>query len=351
MTHTSSLGAMRTVSVAESEVDVLADVSASASEVTEHYSSRGETGRGARSLGDAETLRRLNNWVKSVLIQNFCLNSSLPFILDICGGKGGDLNKWEAQNIALLVLADGARESVVQATERVRKIKPSFPCRFVAADCFRVRLSSIPRLYAPRLQFDLVSCQFALHYSFETEDRARALLVNVAERLKPDGFFIGTIPDANVLVRKARESGGKFGNDKYEVKFEGDLNFDADKPFGIKYWFRLNQAVDDCHEYLVHFPTFQALALEYGLELVLKQNFHKFIVNNLNDQTIRLIDILNVFQKGVTVQASEWEITYVYMAFAFRKKSREAPLLDFEKNDLVLEANRDGPMFFDVSGI
>jgi hypothetical protein len=33
----------------------------------------------------------------------------------------------------------------------------------------------------------------------------------------------------------------------------------------------------DCPEWLVAFPNFQALAEEYGLELVLKKNFHDFV--------------------------------------------------------------------------
>lgn len=48
--------------------------------------------------------------------------------------------------------------------------------------------------------FDFVSCQFALHYSFETEARARGLLLNISERLKPHGYFICTVPNANWIV-------------------------------------------------------------------------------------------------------------------------------------------------------
>lgn len=47
--------------------------------------------------------------------------------------------------------------------------------------------------------------QFALHYSFSEEARARRALQNVSSLLRPGGVFIGTIPDANVLVRKLRE--------------------------------------------------------------------------------------------------------------------------------------------------
>jgi len=38
--------------------------------------------------------------------------------------------------------------------------------------------------------------QFALHYSFETEAKARQLLKNVASVLDDGGTFFGTFPDA-----------------------------------------------------------------------------------------------------------------------------------------------------------
>lgn len=61
----------------------------------------------------------------------------------------------------------------------------------------------------------MVSCQFALHYSFESEGRARRFLEvrrrcailtpsytrqNVSARLQPKGAFIATIPDAVRIV-------------------------------------------------------------------------------------------------------------------------------------------------------
>ena len=43
-----------------------------------------------------------------------------------------------------------------------------------------------------------------------------------------------------------------FGNDIYNIRFEEKTPIRA---FGHKYDFRLMDAIDDCAEYLVHFPT------------------------------------------------------------------------------------------------
>ena len=61
--------------------------------------------------------------------------------------------------------------------------------------------------------FDFVSCQFALHYSFESEQRARGLLSNVATRLKQHGYFVCTVPNAHWIVKRLRTTPGlSFGN-------------------------------------------------------------------------------------------------------------------------------------------
>lgn len=65
----------------------------------------------------------------------------------------------------------------------------------------------------PGIYFDAVSCQFALHYSWTTETDAYHALRNAAVRLRKGGLFIGTTTDANVLVKKLRQTKGlHFGN-------------------------------------------------------------------------------------------------------------------------------------------
>lgn len=57
-------------------------------------------------------------------------------------------------------------------------------------------------LFLKDVMFDIISCQFAFHYSFESLDQAECILRNVSESLKPGGYFIGTIPNSNDLVAR-----------------------------------------------------------------------------------------------------------------------------------------------------
>jgi mRNA (guanine-N7-)-methyltransferase len=42
--------------------------------------------------------------------------------------------------------------------------------------------------------------QFCMHYAFETAAKARKMLENVAKWLRKGGVFVGTIPNADLLL-------------------------------------------------------------------------------------------------------------------------------------------------------
>ena len=169
--------------------------SVSQSLVSQHYNSISRADHRLRGSSSIIGLRSFNNWVKSVLISSHCPPHAA--VLDLCSGKGGDLRKFQQANIAQYVGADAAAGSVREAVDRYNSGGYAFPALFLAADCHRALLSQV---LPPALWFDLVSCQFALHYSFETEQTARDFLWNAAERLLPDGHLIATFPDAACLV-------------------------------------------------------------------------------------------------------------------------------------------------------
>lgn len=55
--------------------------------------------------------------------------------------------------------------------------------------------------------FDMVSCQFAIHYFFETEEKLKGFLTNVRDNLRPGGLFITTFMDGASVERLIREKG------------------------------------------------------------------------------------------------------------------------------------------------
>ena len=149
--------------------------------IAAHYGNRVDNGRENREQSTIIQLRKLNNWTKSVLIDMFCRPQST--VLDIGGGKGGDLNKWNFRKIEELVHCDHAIGSIMDCKERynegLSKNRFQFRLKLICADAFR---RSIMDSLDNDLYFDTVSSQFALHYAFETEQRVRAMLCNVTSR-------------------------------------------------------------------------------------------------------------------------------------------------------------------------
>ncbi|ERN05155.1 mRNA cap guanine-N7 methyltransferase 1 isoform X1 [Amborella trichopoda] len=302
-----------------------------ARKVAEHYSARTNQTLEEREASPIIHLKKLNNWIKSVLIQLYARRGDA--VLDMGCGKGGDLIKWDKAQIGYYVGIDMAEGSIEDCRTRyngeadARRKKFTFPARLLCGDCFEVPLDRVLEDDAP---FDICSCQFALHYSWQTEARARRALENVASLLRPGGIFIGTMPDANVLIQKLRNVEGlTFGNSVYSISFNeahSQKKFDSSKPFGIQYTFHLEDAVD-CPECIVPFRIFKSLADEYGLELLLVKNSHEFVDEYLKKlEFVDLMRRLGALGDGKnnhsTISEDEWEVAYLYLVFVFKKRGQ-----------------------------
>lgn len=260
--------------------------------VATHYNNLEEKGLAERSKSRIIYMRNFNNWIKSTLINEYltevkkAVKLGEPLrVLDMCCGRGGDLLKWEKGNITHLICTDIAEKSVEICEERYNSMlkrlqrhsfnKP-FSAEFFSCDSTLVRLRS--KYKDPTIKLHLVSCQFAFHYCFESLKQAECMIRNAAECLIEGGYFIGTMPDANDIMKRLNEADGdSFGNELYRISFL--CNQDPPPLFGAKYNFELDGVVD-CPEFLVYFPLLVKMARKFGLELVLKERFEDYFDRN-----------------------------------------------------------------------
>lgn len=91
----------------------------------------------------------------------------------------------------------------------------------------------------------LVILQFALHYSWSTEAHARRALANVSSLLRPGGIFIGTMPDANIIIEKLREGIFVFNTTPSSYFHWQSIWFT--ELFGGKWFSMLIQYIGFCH--------------------------------------------------------------------------------------------------------
>ena len=305
-----------------------------------------DPGKEGRQASRIIFLRSFNNWVKASIINKYChrLGQQLS-VLDLCCGKGGDLDKYFINKIKLYVGADISGELLQNAKTRLEKIKNEkyrnnfqTKCIFIKEDLSSPQnklLEKIDKNY----YFDIVSCQFALHYHFESEQRLNSFLLNVSSRLCDGGYFIGTIIDDNVIVKRLRNRKSlkdnkyineklTFGNEFYSVKFS-QKRFDKKKgAYGIKYGFYLEDSLDNkdeennikyVEEYLIVFKELIEVCKRYGLYLEEKKNFTNFYEEYTKFDTFK--KLANIMLKDVNTiyMNQQWEIIHLYTVFVFRK--------------------------------
>ncbi|DAZ96196.1 TPA: hypothetical protein N0F65_012386 [Lagenidium giganteum] len=307
-------------------------------------------------------MRAMNNWVKSILINEFSKRDDR--VLDLACGKGGDLMKWAKRGISKYVGVDIAQKSLEDAVDRFKSATQyrDLDVEFVQGDLGRVSLlndalncwtvdkgwhNAVP-LEEP-YSFNMVSMQFSFHYMFGDEERASRFFRTLHETLADGGIFIGTTVDPNKVLMKYYQSlnspastNGKSGDIRFldeknrevcTIRIDEEVRaqlagHDAKQSgsFGMRYIFTLRddpeetsagQAVD-LPEYLVPDDLLDRMLKENGFELLLKQNFHPFILKNI-DKNRQLLEKMHVVNFEGTISDLEWECVGLYQVLAFKK--------------------------------
>ncbi|KAI0133558.1 mRNA capping enzyme [Xylariales sp. AK1849] len=303
-------------------------------------------------------------------------------VLDIGCGKGGDLGKWQQapQAVQLYVGMDPAEVSIDQAKDRYRQMgnrggggrggrggfrggrnSRLYEAHFFVKDCYGQSIRDIDIIKQVGFEstmgsrgFDIVSMMFCMHYAFESEAKARQMLKNVSGALKKGGRFLGCIPNSDIIgeqvtkfneriaAKKAtsseeppeegeeREEGeaeqtAEWGNDLYRVRFPGKTPDDGifRPPFGWKYNFFLEEAVEEVPEYVVPWEAFRALAEDYNLEMQYHETFRDIWEKEKDDRILGpLSERMGVRERGggaLLVSPEEMEIANFYVAFCFYK--------------------------------
>jgi hypothetical protein len=264
--------------------------------------------------GDSKTrsLRDFHNlYVKRKLIMS--VGHPGNRLIDLTVGKGGDFSKWIASKLSFVFGLDIARDNIENRLDgacarylNYKKTTKAVPdALFVHANsginirsgeaCFTDKGREIVRAVfgeGPKDEkklgrgvyknygkgdngFNVVSCQFALHYFFETGTMLHNFLRNVSECCKMGGYFIGTCYDGhsvfNMLEKKKQgESVVQQidGKKIWEVVKQYDIDVLPNDAtcvgLGIDvYQESINKTF---REYLVNFDYLDKLLKDYGFE-------------------------------------------------------------------------------------
>jgi mRNA (guanine-N7-)-methyltransferase len=232
-------------------------------------------------------------------------------VLDLCGGKGGDLTKYtHFPFISHVTLADISDESINESIEKYKKLnRPSFTFNTIVLDAWK------PNEFFSSLSYDIVICHFALHYACVNEATLEQTFLNIQQCLKPGGLFIFTVPNSQEIQKFKNNNICQIEFKKATVTFE---NF-------TPYSFSLVDSVQNCVEYLVPSYDFMKLLGEkHDLKLLESQSFKNYSVscvkNNMNlAQKMKVIDYSHIS----LLTKEEENVSNLYDFYVFQKKKIE----------------------------
>ncbi len=133
-------------------------------------------------------LKKFHNLIKSLLYEEFAKRKR---ILDLASGRGGDIWKYRHAHVQQVVGIDLSPQSITEARKRLQAMKNDtlVDVQFECVSDFATTPYTTD--FAP---FDAVSCMFALHYFFESEDMLHMTIGNISNNLQKGGVFFGCLP-------------------------------------------------------------------------------------------------------------------------------------------------------------
>ena len=254
-----------------------------------------------------------NLYVKKMLIKS--VSKQGDTLIDYACGKAGDLPKWIGSRLSFVFGIDISKDNLENRLNgactrflNAKKINKNMPyCLFVNGNsAYNIRkgdallndkakqISSavfgngpkdadkigkgVARQYGVgEVGFNVSSCQFALHYFFETPDSLQGFLKNIAECTILNGYFIGTAYDGKLVYNmlKKTKTGESIqivedGKKVWEItKGYGADNFEDDSScIGYKidvYQESINQNIG---EFLVNFDYLNRIFELYGFKII-----------------------------------------------------------------------------------
>ena len=307
-----------------------------------------------RKNSTVSTLRAFHNFIKRILITNIVnlyrsQHREEINLLDIAVGRGGDMFKWNEAGIdhvfgfdksntsihSINPFDQGAKERYAKAQGLHTKIEYTVgdamqPSRELMEEIL-VFMNKHKLIKNPNPGFQLISCQFAMHYFFQSEIALDNMFQAFSPLLKKGGYFIGTTVDGK-SISSLLQKNTSFESNILEIKKKFRA-MSPKKPFGNAYTFKLNDTLDQGNyfntmgesiEYLVSINVLKEVAKKYNLVPVYL-NFFESIPGKKNAYTtspdfisFKSIYDLHTFKKG-KLSDDELLVNNLYTTFVFLK--------------------------------
>ena len=259
---------------------------------------------------NSNNMRKFHNRVKTNLIYDASYinrRDKIPIsLLDVGVGRGGDIFKWDKCNIHEVVGYDIDQQYINECLNRIYTANLSYKRNYTFLCCDTIdEAVSKQRCKI----FDIISCQFVIHYFFKSEEMLTSLIQSVSKYLKKDGKFIGTFMHGdNILKLNLNTKDGflHYKNTSILINLE-----DTKKIFGRKMDVFITDTLyfgdkSVSNEYFVSFNVLLKICNKYGLELIKVKTFEEYYKSHNNE---------NIF----VMDEDHKQCSFLYSSFEFIK--------------------------------
>jgi mRNA (guanine-N7-)-methyltransferase len=299
-------------------------------------------------------MRDFHNWIKLVFLSNVSkyIGGYSHALLDIAVGRGGDLAKWNKTNVRYVFGFDKNEKSITNddpadpgALARLATFKGSKfkDIEFSVGNALKPSKELLTKidnfLKRDRLNgFNIVSCQFALHYFFKEEIDLRITLTLISKYLNDGGVFLGTTINGESIKNLFKTTSEKVYNTslfRVQRKFPKTLK----AIYGNEYTFTIFDTKDSTNyfntmglstEYLVNFKALEEMAATVGLKPLNLNFFEEYPLPDkrkgfveIKKNIVPFNDILKLGKwtpkTGIDLTPEEKELNSLYTTFAFIK--------------------------------
>lgn len=263
----------------------------------------------------SNNLRAFHNNVKMSLLKTYAKNCDR--LLDLGVGRGGDIFKIDRCNVKYLMGLDVENVYLEEAKTRYSNSKLPLSRGYE----FKQINDDEPDLYNYLLkmynikQFNVVSCQFAFHYYFKSEEKLKNICRDLHNLLKPGGYFIGTVLDGKQIHKLLSLKEDRTFKNKC-IMIKGKYDIENVRGYGDEIEFYMGGTLyfgESCvsKEYLVDIDILKSELENQGFESISWKSFKDYYIRNDDFRRNDQIPTLNDDTKFAS---------FLYHSFVFKKK-------------------------------
>lgn len=271
------------------------------------------------------SIRKFNNFVKMKLIElnsnTICLNN----VIDICSGRGQDLQKYINCNFKNIFMFDNDIDGLIEIVNRkykYSKIKNNNDI-YNKSDFPNIYVKKIDFLDFPKNNIELIKsilkvsnvnkvkmvvCNFALHYLIYNKTKLNNFARLLNDILDLGGIFIFTSFNGSKVFDILSET------EEYTKIEDGNKKYSIIKRYNTNEFTNLNNKIDVLlpfsnneyyTEYLINIELLKSALHTKGINLMIESSFSEYIslfkkekpefYNKLNDDDKEYIDLHNFY--------------------------------------------------------